>query len=108
MIYFYRILINLIFFFSPIIIAYRIVIKKENPERFIEKFSFTSKKRTVGKLLWFHAASIGEFLSIIPLIKKCEKNKNISQILITSTTLTSANLFKKYKFKKTLHPVLSN
>jgi len=103
MIYFYRILINLIFFFSPIIIAYRIVIKKENPERFIEKFSFTSKKRTVGKLLWFHAASIGEFLSIIPLIKKCEKNKNISQILITSTTLTSANLFKKYKFKKTLH-----
>jgi 3-deoxy-D-manno-octulosonic-acid transferase len=103
MIYIYSLIINLIFFLSPIIIAYRLIIKKENPKRFTEKFSFSSKKRIEGKLLWFHAASIGEFLSIIPLIKKCEKKKYISQILITSSTLTSANLFKKYKFKKTLH-----
>ena len=42
-------------------------------------------------------------MSIIPLIKNYEKNKFIDQILITSTTTSSYKVFKKFKFKKTLH-----
>ncbi len=103
MIYIYRFLINIIIIFSPIIILFRIIKKKEDLKRFKEKFAFFSKNRKRGKLVWFHAASVGEFLSIVPLIKKLEKNKKISQILLTTTTLTSSNLFKKFKFNKTVH-----
>ena len=53
MIYIYRILINFILLISPIIILTRLVLKKEDPKRFLEKFGFFSKKRKGGKVLWF-------------------------------------------------------
>ena len=88
---------------TPLIIIFRIFKKKEDKKRFIEKFSISSKKRIRGKLIWFHGASVGELLSIIPLIENYEKDKNISQILITSSTLSSSKVIKKFKFKKTIH-----
>ena len=42
-------------------------------------------------------------MSIIPLIKYYEKKKNINQILLTSSTLSSSKIIKKFKFKKTIH-----
>ena len=53
--------------------------------------------------MWFHGASVGEISSIIPIVFSLEKNKKIDQILITSSTLSSANIFKQFKFKKTVH-----
>ena len=103
MIYIYRILINFILLISPIIILIRLVSKKEDPKRFLEKFGFFSKKRKRGKVLWFHTVSVGELLSVISIIDKLEKDKRISQILVTTTTLTSAKLFQKLNFKKTIH-----
>ena len=103
MIYIYRILINFILLISPIIILTRLILKKEDPKRFLEKFGFFSKKRKGGKVLWFHTVSVGELLSVISIIDKLEKDKRISQILVTTTTLTSAKLFQKFNFKKTIH-----
>ena len=54
-------------------------------------------------MIWFHGSSVGEVLSIIPLVKELEKQENISQILITSNTLSSAKVLKSIKFKKTIH-----
>ena len=106
MFFFYRILINLILFLSPIIILIRLLQKKEDPLRFKEKLGFYSKKKLKGKLIWFHGASVGEILSVIPLIEKLEKNKQIKQILITSNTLSSSKILSRLKLKKTIHQFL--
>ena len=103
MIIIYSFLINLLLIFSPFVLVYRLFKNKEHKTRFLEKLSFNLKKRENGKLIWFHTVSVGELLSIIPLIEKIENNNQISQILVTSSTLTSSELFKKFKFKKTIH-----
>ena len=99
----YNLLMVIIIILSPVIVFYRILKKKENPKRFLEKFGFFKKKRVNGKLIWFHCSSVGELLSIVPLIEKFEKDKNIKSILISTSTLSSSKIFKKFKFKKTIH-----
>ncbi len=99
----YDFLIYVVIILSPLIIIYRIFNKKENPERFLEKFSINKKDRGKGKLIWFHCSSVGEFLSVVPLILELEKMKSIKKILVTTSTLSSSKIFEKYKFKKTSH-----
>ena len=103
MLFIYRFLINIILIISPIIILYRLFIKKEDLKRFKEKYCFFSKKRIEGKLIWFHGASVGELQSVIPLLERLEQNYKIKQILITSNTLSSSKIIENYKFKKVVH-----
>ena len=99
----YQLLISILLLFSPIIIFYRILKNKEDKFRVKEKFCFFSKKRGVGKLVWFHGSSVGEIISVIPIIMKYDNDKSINKILVTSSTLSSANILNKIKFKKTIH-----
>jgi len=103
MFFIYEVLGLIFIIFSPIIFLIRIMLGKENPKRFLEKFCIYSKKFDIKKTIWLHGSSVGEILSVIPLIHELEKNKKIKKILLTSSTTSSALIFSKYKFKKTTH-----
>ncbi len=103
MIILYEILSLILLFFSPIIIILRILKKKEHVTRFIEKFGFFSKLKNKKKIIWFHCCSVGELRSIIPLIKGLEKKYNNFNFLITTSTLSSSQIFEKEKFERSFH-----
>ena len=100
--FFYNILTNLTIIISPLIIVYRLLKGKEDIKRFGEKFCIYSKKKN-NKKIWIHAASVGELMSIVPIIRKLESNKKIKNILVSTSTNSSAKIFKKLKLKKTSH-----
>ena len=93
-------------FFYPIlvlIIYFRKILKKEHNKRYKEKIFpsfFDVQKERNKKLVWFHAASIGEVKSILPIVNELNNKNNLS-ILITTVTLSSGNLIseeiKKYR-----------
>ena len=102
MYFFYNILTNLAIIISPVIIIYRILNGKEDIKRVGEKFCIYSQKKT-NKKIWIHAASVGELMSVAPIIKRLEKNKKVKNILLSTSTTSSAKIFKKLRFKKTSH-----
>jgi len=102
MYFFYNILTNIVIIISPLIILFRIAKGKEDIKRVGEKFCIYSQKKNKKKI-WIHAASVGELMSVVPIIRKLEKNKKIKNILISTTTTSSAKIFKKLKLKKTTH-----
>jgi len=93
-----------IFFSLPLglFIFFRILKGKEDAKRIGEKFCIYSQKKT-NKKIWIHAASVGELMSIVPIIQKLEKNKKIKNILLSTSTTSSAKIFNKLKLKKTFH-----
>jgi len=103
MLFVYRVLINLIIIISPLIILIRIIKNKEDKKRFKEKLCFFSLRRKKGKLIWFHGSSVGEIVSIIPLVEKLENDPTIETILITSSTLSSSKILDRFNFKKVVH-----
>ena len=96
MILLYRVLTTLIYPLLLIYIYIRKLKKKEDPIRYKEKIfiSHFNIVRKETKLIWFHAASIGEFKSIIPIIEELNTSHNY-QFLISTTTLSSSNLAKE-------------
>ena len=99
----YELLGFIFIIFSPIIFIIRIILGKEDPKRFLEKFCLYQNKFKFEKTIWFHGASVGEILSVVPIINYLEKNNKIKKILLTSSTKSSAMIFPMLKFKKTIH-----
>ena len=104
----YRYLTYIFFPVFVILIYFRSFFNKEDKVRFKEKIfssSFKVLKDNNKKLIWFHAASIGECMSIMPLIDELNsKHKNIN-FLITTVTLSSSKLLEKklQTYKNIIH-----
>ena len=91
----YRVISNIIYPFLILFIYLRLFLSKEHPVRFKEKLfvsHFNINKKPEKKLIWFHAASVGEYKSIAPIIEKINSNNKNYEFLITTTTLSSGNL----------------
>jgi 3-deoxy-D-manno-octulosonic-acid transferase len=84
----------------PSVLAKRLKAGKESSERMNEKLGFYKLRRSKGRLIWFHVASVGELNSIIQLVKSLEADYNV---LITTITLNASKVFEKAEFKNTIH-----
>ena len=106
--FFYKFFTYLFYPFTPIYLLLRRLRNKEHPSRYKEKMSKINITRDDGFLVWLHVASVGEAMSILPLLENFDKEKNIDKILITTITLSSARILeKKYaKNKKIIHQFL--
>lgn len=68
---------------------------KEDPDRLGERMGVSGLKRPPGSLVWFHAASVGEAQSTLILIDAVRKQNKDLNILVTTGTVTSADLMRK-------------
>jgi 3-deoxy-D-manno-octulosonic-acid transferase len=65
---------------------------KEDRARFGERLGQAGLARPDGPLVWTHAASVGESLTMLPLVEALLANHPELRVLITSGTVTSARL----------------
>ena len=72
----------------------RIAQGKEDPERIDERFGRPALPRPDGPLAWFHAASVGESLSVLELISKIQKEYPSFTVLVTTGTRSSAHILR--------------
>ncbi len=76
----------------PMLLRRRAQRGKENPARLGERYGITDLARPDGKLLWLHAASVGETISILPVLRVLADRAPGLKLLLTTGTLTSATL----------------
>ena len=89
----YKISTYLLFPIFFLILCLRVIFKKETFESLYQKtFPQNAVKTKKDNLIWFHAASIGEVLSIFPIIKDMKIKRKNTFILITTNTLSSAKI----------------
>ena len=94
------------FLISPIIILSikkRISKNLEDKNRYTERYGIPSIARPSGNLIWIHAVSVGETISIIPFIEEFKKVNKDATILLTTTTLTAYNIINERLNGKVIH-----
>ena len=108
MYFWYKFFTYLFYPFARVYLYFRKLRKKEDPTRYKEKLSKIDKPRGDGFLIWFHMASVGEAMSILPLIENCIEEEKINKILLTSITLSSGKILEKRfsKNNKVIHQFL--
>ena len=65
---------------------------KEDPARIGERKGEAGRARPDGPLVWIHGASVGESLSVIPLVQRLRADRPGYNFLVTTGTVTSAAL----------------
>jgi len=76
---------------------------KEDIERFDERLGVPSLPRPASKLVWVHAASVGESVSVLPLIEEMLNGNAWIHIMVTTGTVTSAKLMQQRLPKRAFH-----
>lgn len=77
---------------APALLRYRERRGKEDPARLGERLGTPSVARPTGRLVWFHAASVGETNAVLPLFDALRTERPDWRMLLTTGTVTSAEL----------------
>ena len=81
----------------------RLASGKEEAARVDERRGIASVPRPDGKLIWFHAASVGESLALLELIQQLLDARDDVSILVTTGTVTSAALMAQRLPDRAMH-----
>lgn len=76
---------------------------KEDASRRGERFGRASQPRPDGKLVWLHGASVGESLSLLPMIDAMRQHHPDWRYLVTTGTVTSAHLMQQRLPPEAIH-----
>ena len=68
---------------------------KEDAARFGERLGRPGLPRPQGRLVWMHGVSVGESVSLLPLVARLAEARPDVRVLITSGTVTSARLLRE-------------
>jgi 3-deoxy-D-manno-octulosonic-acid transferase len=100
---FYRLLSILLFPIMRLWLWRRKKRGKEDTGRFIERRGIASAPRPEGTLIWIHAASVGESLSVLPLMSHMLQSDPALHILITTGTVSSGALMQQRMPERAIH-----
>jgi len=90
----------------PLWLARRVKQNKEEAARVGERYGRTDAARPVGTLIWLHGASVGETKMMLPLIKRLHEAHPHRSFLVTSGTVTSAELMQSQLPEYAVHQYL--
>ena len=87
----------------PSLLSQRLKRGKEDAKRLGEREGVSQISRPDGRLIWIHAASVGESLSILPLVKQLLAARDDLHVLVTTGTVTSATLMAERLPERAIH-----
>lgn len=76
---------------------------KEDINRFNERVGRPKMPRPEGKLFWLHGASVGESVSMLPLINRILETYPDAHVMVTTGTVTSADVMQKRLPERAFH-----